>query len=246
MHTQQQTDKRVAVVSGGTGYVGACIAKKLAEDGMTVAIMYNTTKDQKVQEVLTSLGQGNHKAYKCNLKNKEEIVHTINTIEKELGTLYACVHSAGQKPKRKQLMQSHVEDLEEQLEGTVMTSFNFLTTCALRLKEHKQGVLIGITTIGVVVPEETKSLGTYIPAKYAVQGILTTLKEEMNVYGVSVFSVAPSFMEGGMNSDIPKAFVEILKVKNKKLITGKDVAMTISSLCTLPFSPKNNLTVLVA
>ena len=39
------------------------------------------------------------------------------------------------KPKRKQLSLSTLSDLKEQLDGNVVTSFNFLSACSEKLKE---------------------------------------------------------------------------------------------------------------
>ena len=226
--------KKIAVVSGGTGYVGSAIASQLAKDGMSVAILYNSSKESEVKELLTKLGNNPHKAYKCDLRNYNEIESTINIIEKEMGPLYACVHAAGIRPKRKQLYLSSIEDLKEQFEGNALIGFNFISACAKRLKENKEGIIIGITTIGVLLKEEAQSLGAYIPAKYALQGMLVMFKEELSKYGIRVYSVAPGFMEEGMNNDIPKSFVEIIKEKspNKEITTAKDVALMISKLCS--------------
>lgn len=240
--------KRIAVISGGTGYVGFEVAKKLANDGMLVAVLYHTKPKEEVEEMMKILKGDGHRAYLCNLEDADNVKQVLELIEKEIGNIYACIHTAGKKPKRKQLSLSTLEDLKEQLDGNVITSFNFLSACALKLKEHKEGVMIGITTIGVILPEATKSLGAYIPAKYAIQGMLTMFKEELASYSVRVYSVAPGFMEEGMNSDIPKAFVEMIKEKSptKKIITAIDVADKIAYLCSPSSINVTDLTFLIS
>lgn len=240
--------KRIAVISGGTGYVGFEVAKKLANDGMSVAILYHKKPKEEVKEMMKTLKGEGHKAYMSNLEDTDNVKQTLELIEKEMGNIYACIHTAGKKPKRKQLNLSTLSDLKEQLDGNVITGFNFLSACAGKLKEHKEGVIIGITTIGVILPEATKSLGAYIPAKYAIQGMLTMFKEELAPYSVRVYSVAPGFMEGGMNSDIPKAFVEMIKEKSstKTITTAIDVANRIAYLCSPSSINVSDLTFLVS
>ena len=123
--------------------------------------------------------------------------------------------------------------MDSQVEGTILTSFNILRHVAKKLQAYKEGVIIAITTAGVVIPQASQSLGAYTLAKYAVQGMLVMLKEELKNSGVRVYSVAPGFMEGGMNSDIPKAFVEIIKSKSatKKITSGEEVATKVLELC---------------
>jgi NAD(P)-dependent dehydrogenase (short-subunit alcohol dehydrogenase family) len=133
--------------------------------------------------------------------------------------------------------------MRSQIDSTVLSGFNFLSSCAKRLKEYNNGVLIGITTAGVVIPEASKTMGAYIPAKFALQGMLSMFKQELSQYRVGVYSLAPGFMAGGMNSAIPKAFVEILKNKSpSKLLTiPEDVAREIVSLASAPFEEHHTI-----
>lgn len=226
--------RRIAIVSGGTGYLGSAIARTLAEQGMSVAILYNTTKKEDVQTIVGLLPGASHKAYRCDVCNYKEVQETVALIEKEMGEIFACVHSAGTKPQRKRLLDTSPQELEEAFFVHGIGGFNFLSVCAKTLQAHKRGVLVGLTTAGVRISEATHSLGGYIPAKYALQGILTMLKEELRDSHVRVYSVAPGFMEGGMNSDIPKAFVEIFRRKSKTqtLTTREDVARKVAYLCS--------------
>jgi len=239
---------RVAVISGSTGYVGSAVARKLAADGMKIAMLYHPASLETAKVVLKSLPGSGHKAYCCDIEDAVQIAMTVKAIENDLGDIYVCVHAAGEKPERKQLLLSSIEDLRDQFKVNVFGSFNFLSACALRLKEHKRGVMIGITTAGVVVPSAAKSLGAYIPAKYAIQGMLTAFKEELKPYGVRVYSVAPGFMHGGMNSDIPKAFADMIKEKSptKTLASAEEVANKISFLCSDKAADVTDLTILLA
>lgn len=232
METPQSTPKKVAVISGGFGYVGFATATKLAEEGYSVALLYKNTNEEEVKLKMSTLVEGGHGAYKCDLANELDVTNILDRIESEQGPISAAVHAAGQKPDRKKLFLTTQVELEVQLQNNVVASFNFLTQCAKKLKEHGEGVLIGVTTIGVLVPEATKSLGAYIPAKYAVQGMLTMLKDELHPYNVRVYSIAPGFMPEGMNADIPKAFVQMIEAKSggKGLASAGVIADTVLSL----------------
>ncbi len=71
-------------------------------------------------------------------------------------------------------------------------------------------------------------------AKLALQNTLTTMKDDLSLSGIRVYSVAPGFMPGGMNAGIPEAFKQIAAGKNmsKRLTTAEDVAEKISYLCS--------------
>lgn len=245
---EEQKITKIAVVSGATGYVGSEIIKRLASDGMCIAMLYYHAPKETVSQMLAALPGKGHRAYQCDLENAENVAQTVETIEQNQGRIYACVHAAGILPKRKQLYLSSVEDLKEQFGVNVFGSFNFLSACARRLKEHRGGVILGITTVAVVSQVNTRALGAYVPAKFGVQGMLVALKEELAPFHVRVYSVAPGFMPGGMNRDMPQAFLDIAKEKSptKTLAEASDVAAVVSFLCSDDSLHLSNLTLAVA
>ncbi|MEK7608030.1 MAG: SDR family oxidoreductase [Patescibacteria group bacterium] len=239
---------RVSVISGGTGYVGSAIAKKLAEDGMKIAVLYKSASDEEVAKLISEFHGTEHASYKCDLADAAGVTKTIERIEAEQGPIFAAVHAAGTMPMRKQLYLSTVEDLREQFEPNVFGSFNFLSACALHLAEHGDGVIVGITTAGVVTDLNTKARGAYSPMKFALQGMLVALREELLPHGVRVYSVAPGVMPGGMNAETPKAFLDMVRVSGptKTLAEAKDVAGVVSFLCSESARELKDLTLLLA
>lgn len=241
---------KVAVISGAFGYVGLAVAKRLSEKGFAVAMLYNRTSQEDVEKGVRSLSGTTNRAFFCDLSDENSVTTTFNRITEEMGDMVLSVHAAGKKPERKKLLSTTAEDMKGQIDTNVVGSFNFLTSSA-RALQKTAGVLIGITTIGVLKKDATKSLGAYIPAKYAVQGMLAMLKDELTSFGVRVYAIAPGFMPDGMNRDIPRAFVEMLqeKSKTKTLAKAEDIAEAVVSLyenkevqlvdgLTLPIAPE--------
>lgn len=242
------TSRRIAVISGATGYVGFEVAKALASNGMRIAVLYHTKPKEIVDKMVSELEGDGHAAYACDISDEGTITQVLEMIEKEMGDIYASVHAAVMPPKMKQLLLTPSSDMREQFETDVFGSFVFLSACALRLKERKAGVLIGITTAGVATENNTKSRGAYTVAKFALQGMLTAFKEELKAHGVRVYSVAPGFMEGGVNSGIPHAFAEMVRhISPTKTITNAtEVAEKIAYLCSDDSAYVTALTILMA
>ncbi len=239
---------RVAVISGGMGYVGSVVATRLAKEGMRIALLYHTTSEQAASEALSNLFGGGHVAYKCDVRDAVNTKQVIVRIEDEMGNIYVAIDAAGILPKPKQLSASRIEDVREQFETGVFGSFNFLSACAARLKEHTEGVIIGITTAAVVTSVNTKARGAYSMIKFAIQGLLTAFKEELLVHNVRVYSVAPGVMAGGLNRSTPNAFLDIVRDKSptKILATAEDVADTVAFLCSDNSRDVTTLTFLIA
>lgn len=239
--------QKVAVISGAFGYVGSAVARQFIAEGMIVALLYNRSADEKVQDRMKEFS-GQCRAYHCDLADAAAVESIILAIEKDLGAIEVVVHAAGVLPKPKQLHLSSVEDVREQVEENLMTGFIFLSQCARKLKEHKRGVIIGITTAAVVSEVNTRARGTYSVVKFALQGALAALREELAVHGVRVYAIAPGVLPGGMNSATPQAFLEILKGKSatKTLATAEDVATTASFLASDAARSVTTFTILVA
>lgn len=244
---EKNTQKKVVLISGATGYLGSEIARKLSEDGFCIAVLYNHDSEQAVLNLLKTFSGSGHKAYKCALEDPSDISETIKTIREKQGRLYALVHSAWAKSERKHLSACSAEEMSKEFNGNVLNSFNLISACAKIFKEQKEGIIVGITTAGVAIPEASKNLGSYMPAKYAVQGMLATLKEELSPF-VEVYSVAPGFMHGGMNRDIPNAFVEMIRQKSpdKRITDASEVASVISSIFAGKMKNKKDMTILIA
>jgi acetoacetyl-CoA reductase len=239
---------KIAVISGGAGYVGSEVGRELSKQGFRIALLYRTTDEKTLGEILSSFSGEGHKAYKCELANEGEVKEVIARINSEMGRIYACIHTAGVIPKPRQLHLSTLLDLEEQFQLNVYGSFNFLSACALYLKEYKEGVIVGITTAGVATSNNTKARGAYSVVKFALQGMLVALKEELRHFNIKIYSVAPGFMEGGMNSTIPHAFAEMVKHSSptKTLTNATEVAKKIAYLCSDDPGVPNDLTILMA
>lgn len=234
--------KKIAIISGASGYVGKAVAKLLHEKGFNLALIsrHGISEDYLVPKE-------SYKGYSCDLSSQEEVAKMFDEIKKDFGGTDLVVHAAGLKPERKKLLLTSIDSFNAQMEQNVLASFNFLTAGGKFLQSSGGGVLAGITTIGVTRSESAKSLGAYIPAKYAVQGMLSMLKDEL-APSVRVYSLAPGFMDGGMNSSIPKAFIEIIKSKSKdhKLATGEDIANSIVELYENTSLHINDLTIEIA
>ena len=86
----------IAVVTGASGGIGAEIAKRLAQDGFSVALIYNRNaeKAQKTADEITLSG-GSAKTYKCDVRDSSEITSAIEAIERDFGEISVLVNNAG-------------------------------------------------------------------------------------------------------------------------------------------------------
>ena len=180
----------IAVVTGASGGIGAEIAKRLAQDGFSVALIYNRNaeKAQKTADEITLSG-GSAKTYKCDVRDSSEITSAIEAIERDFGEISVLVNNAGIS------MRALFVDLELDVIRRLM-DVNFwgtvyCTKFALPYILKTKGSLVGIISVAgfLGLPGRTG----YSASKFAVRGFLNTLRVENLKKGLHVLVAAPGF-----------------------------------------------------
>jgi sorbose reductase len=90
---------KTALVTGGCRGIGLEVSRGLAEAGANVAITYTSTDPAKADAIAQELSKSGAvvKAYKCDVKSKDDVEATVEKVTKELGAgkLDICVANAG-------------------------------------------------------------------------------------------------------------------------------------------------------
>lgn len=210
---------KAIVITGGSGYLGSGLAAYFLDKGAKVISLSRMSLPQDGRVIF----------YACDIGNGEEVAHVFQEIEKEHGNIFAIVHAAWNKIERKSDTQVTEEDLNREMLN-VAASHVFLQECKNLFLGRKEGAIIGITSIAMLKPEAAKNMLPYAKAKAALHNELTALRDELAL--VRVYSLALGFMPGGLNSDIPEAFIQIMKAKSETgaLTEPLDVAQKIEKI----------------
>lgn len=183
--------KKVVVISGGSGYLGSFISHLLREQGFTVLVLDRKTVD---------------------VTDTKEIRLAAKKIKAKYGSVETVIHAASARLIRQPILTQSRKDFEAQFSVNVLGAFNlFKYFCPII---SRGGAIIGITSKSIDTEKYSPS-GSYVPAKYALRGLLNILKRELSEQSIRVYEIAPAFMPGGLNSDIPKKVVELIKNKSK-------------------------------
>jgi 3-oxoacyl-[acyl-carrier protein] reductase len=92
----QTTDRRVALVTGASGIIGAAIAQALGSAGFRVAVHYRHGKesaDEVVKRILAAGGEAS--AVEADLSRQESVAPMFDRIEQQFGPVDYLVNNAG-------------------------------------------------------------------------------------------------------------------------------------------------------
>lgn len=202
-------EQRVVVVAGGLGYLGGCIVNRLAKEGITVAVISRKTMN-------SSNNSTENKIYffEADLTDSEAMFNIAAKIKNTFGSIFGVIQAASAPLSRQGLLGDGNFDFDQQFSVNVLGSFNLFKS--LQPLISKNGSIIAITSKAIESGVNFGSTGFYVPAKQALRSLLRVLSKELLGRLVRVYAVAPAFMPGGLNADLPFKVTEFIQAKSRE------------------------------
>lgn len=220
----------IAVVTGASGGIGAEIAKRLAQDGFSVALIYNRNaeKAQKTADGITLSG-GSAKTYKCDVRDSSEITSAIEAIESEFGEISVLVNNAGIS-EQKLLTDITDSDWENMISTNLSGAFYFCRAVLTYFIHRKSGRIINISSMWGETGGSCEV--HYSAAKAGLIGLTKALAKEVAPSGITVNAVSPGVINTEMVTKLGKDTVDMLReeIPVMRLGTPEDVANAVSFL----------------
>ena len=187
---------KVALVTGGSRGIGAAIAKRLAHEGATVVLTYNSSATQ-ADAVVTEIEQAGGKSLAIAADNADPaaIQAAVARTVAEFGQLDILINNAGifvVKP----IDELTLEDLEQTLAVNVKGTFVASQAAAAHMSEGGRIISIG-SNLAERVPMQGSSL--YSLSKSALIGFTKGLARDLGPKGITVNIVHPGSTNTDMN-----------------------------------------------
>jgi len=217
---------KVALVTGGSRGIGAAIAKRLAEDGASVAITYAKDANAASAVVKAIEGSGGKAlAIQADAADTKAATAAVEKTVATLGRLDVLVNNAGTAiPKL--FEETTLEEMDR------MININFrgiLFTTQAALKNMNDGGRI--IMIGSCVGEKnmTPGLAAYGATKGAVKMFTQGLSREVGSRGITVNNVQPGPIDTDLNPAAGDwAAPQIANTALKRYGTSDEVAALVS------------------
>lgn len=218
-----------ALVTGGSGGIGAAICRRLAADGLHVIVHANSRLQEAEQlagEIAAAGGSAQAVAF-----DVTDRVQTGAALEKLLvgGAIQVVINNAGihddaVMPAMKSQQWSRVIDVS--LNGF----FNVTQPLLLPMMATRWGRVINITSVAGLTGNRGQA--NYAAAKAGVHGATKSLAIELASRGITVNAVAPGIIATAMSRDaFPRETIERL-VPMKRAGTPEEVAALVGFLAS--------------
>ncbi|MEU8248145.1 SDR family oxidoreductase [Nonomuraea sp. NPDC048916] len=188
MSTQSsEQDRRVAIVTGGSGGIGRAVAERLAADGQSVVIVYagNKATAGDVVDSISASG-GSAIAVQADVADEQAVEQAFDAAEREFGGVDVVVNAAGIMILAL-VAELDLADLDRMHRTNVRGTFVVAQQAARRMR--RGGAIINFSTSVTKLALPTYS--AYAASKAAVDAISLVLAKELRGRDITVNAVAP-------------------------------------------------------
>src|SRR6266481_786018 len=227
--------QRVAIVTGGARGIGAAVAKRLAADGMAVAIIDLKEGDCGVTvDAITAAGGRAHAAG-ADVSDSAQVAAAVGKVAAELGPPAVLVNNAG--VIRDNLLFKMTENDWDTVLGVHLRGAFLMSRAAQKhMVDQRFGRIVNLSSSSAL---GNRGQVNYSAAKAGLQGFTKTLAIELGQFGITANAVAPGFIATDMTAttaarigigfeDFQKAAAASIPVR--RVGTPEDVAHVISFL----------------
>ena len=221
------TDKKVALVTGGSRGIGKACALELAKNGYDVVINYvgNTEAANETVEELNALGS-NSEAYKFDVTDADAVAEAISQIVEKYGKIDALVNNAG-ITRDGLFMRMNAENWNAVINTNLNSAYNVTNVVAKLMIKQRSGSIVNMSSIVGVYGNAGQA--NYAAAKAGLIGFTKALAKELGSRNIRVNAVAPGFIKTDMTKDLKLDGVEE-HIPLRRLGEAVDIAKAVKFL----------------
>ncbi|WP_280227584.1 3-oxoacyl-ACP reductase FabG [Nocardia farcinica] len=190
------TQTTTAVVTGAARGIGAGVARRLAADGMAVAVIdLDEVACKPVVEQIQAAG-GTAIAVGADVADEAAVAAAVERVATELGAPTVLVNNAG-VIRDNLLFRMTTDDWDTVMNVHLRGSFLMTRAVQKYMTEAKFGRIVNLSSTSAL---GNRGQANYAAAKAGLQGFTKTLALELGKFGITANAIAPGFIETEMTA----------------------------------------------
>ena len=204
------SDRRIALVTGGSRGIGRAVCVRLAQDGFDIAFNYQGGYDAAMETKAMCEEKGAKVlAVQADIRSSEECEKLIaETLEFGDGRIDVLVNNAG-ITRDNLLGRIKDEDMDAVLDVNLKGTFYMMRGVCKKMLRQRSGRIINMSSVVGILGNAGQV--NYAASKAAVIGMTKSLAREVASRKITVNAVAPGMIETDMTKAIPDSAKEKIK-----------------------------------
>lgn len=223
---------KIALVTGGAGGIGSAICQRLANEGASVVITYNSNSE-KAQNLVKILRGDNHSAFHAPVDDSSKLTDLAHFILEKYGQLDILVNNAGITTP---VSHDDLDALTDEWIDKIFTtnfrgSFAMIRACKNLLMQGGNGLIVNISSVAAVTA--IGSNVAYCASKAAIDSMTRSLARAL-APTIRVVSVSPGWVLGEYAKSFPPEYIKLQEdlTPLNRLAAPEDVANAVFALAT--------------
>ena len=221
----------VALVSGGSRGIGKAIALRLATDGVSVALNYNSSKTDALQAVeqITASG-GKAVAIQADVTDKTQVTQMVDKVVNLWQKIDILVNNAGIR-KDRLLMRMSDDEWDSVISVNLRSAYLCTKAVLPFMVRQRYGRIINMSS--VIALTGNPGQANYAASKAGLIGLTKTIAREVASRNITANALAPGYittsMVDGLSEDIQKKILD--RIPMNRFGSPEDVAALVAFLC---------------
>jgi 3-oxoacyl-[acyl-carrier protein] reductase len=206
--------KKIALITGGTRGIGLGIAKKLAKEGIDLALN-GVRPEADVTGVLEELRQFGIKVeyFQGNIAEKSDRENILDGVKAKFGNLNYLINNAGVAPRvRADVLEVAEEDFDHLMDINLRGTFFLTQGISKWMVEMKKDdptqdySIITITSVSARLASTNRA--AYCMAKSGLSMMNQVFAVKLAEFGIPVFEIQPGVIETDMTEKVKEIYQE--------------------------------------
>jgi len=192
--------RRVALVTGGSGAIGGAIAKRFAAGGDRVAVHYHGNRE-KAEAVVAAIRQGGGEAdaVRADVTLASEVESMMAEVTERWGHIDVLVNNAG-ITRDTLLVRMDEADWDAVIATNLKSAYLCAKAVTRAMMRRRSGRILNVSSIVGIAGNAGQA--NYAAAKAGLLGLTRSLAKELASRGITANAIAPGFIDAGMTEGL--------------------------------------------